>query len=112
DAQVSFDRAGVYNATLTATDPSGASASKSLRIVAGNAPPVIALNVAGGNQTFYFPGRPIQYTAQVTDAEDGTVDVRNVAMSVDYVPTTLDPTSLTQGDHPVDPTTRFAVAQA
>ncbi|MBW3627676.1 MAG: PQQ-dependent sugar dehydrogenase [Gemmatimonadetes bacterium] len=110
--EVNFDRPGVYDATLTVRDPAGATASKSLRIVAGNSPPTVALKVAGGNQSFFFPGRSIQYAAQVSDPEDGTVDPQRVAVSIDYVPAKFDAAALRHGDRPVDATTRFAVAQA
>jgi cytochrome c len=111
DAAVTLDRAGVYTAVLTATDPSGAQASDSLRLVAGNEPPDVALQLTGGNQTFFFPGQPIGYAVRVSDRDSGAVDTAKVALSIDYVPEGFDPGSIAQGDNAVDASTQFAVAR-
>lgn len=108
----SFDNEGVYTARLTVTDPSGASASQSLRIVAGNEPPHVEVDVASGNQSFFFPGRPIEYAVRVTDPEDGTVAPERVALSIDYVPEGFDLSTIAPADSAEDASTRFAVAQA
>jgi len=63
---------GVYKATLTVTDAKGAAASKTITIKAGNNPPVININIAG-NQSFYFPGKAINYAVQMRDKEDGVI---------------------------------------
>jgi cytochrome c len=110
-ATVQFTQPGVYTATLTARDAAGATASESVRIVAGNEPPNVAINVGTGNRTFFFPGEPLNYAVQVTDREDGTIDPSRVALSLDYVPETFDVGTIEQGDEPVDAITRFAVAQ-
>jgi cytochrome c len=111
-ATVGFAQPGVYTATLTARDSAGATASESLRIVAGNEPPVVAVSVPGGNGTFFFPDQPLAYAVRVTDREDGTVDPSQVAFSIDYVPETFDVSTLDQADDPVDARTRFAVARS
>ena len=110
-ANVPFTTAGAYRVVLTARDPAGATGSDTLRIMAGNAPPEIAVNVTG-NRTFFFPGQAIPYSVQVTDREDAAVAPTNVALSVDYVPEGFPIAALRQGDRPADPATRFAVAQA
>jgi cytochrome c len=68
-----FASAGVYTATLIVTDAKGAKSSAQTRIVAGNEPPQVALEIAG-NSSFYFPGSPIRYTTRVTDREDGSLE--------------------------------------
>lgn len=108
----SFDRDGVYTATLTVTDASGASANDSVRIVAGNEPPDVQIDVASGNRSFFFPGRPIQYTVRVTDREDGIAAPERAVLSIDYVPEDFDLASLANGDTGVGASTRFAVARA
>ncbi|MBW3631115.1 MAG: PKD domain-containing protein, partial [Gemmatimonadetes bacterium] len=110
-ASVPFTSPGAYNVTLTARDPAGMTASETMRILAGNAPPEIAINVTG-NRSFYFPGQAVPYAVQVTDREDANVPAQNVALSMEYVPENFPLTALRQGDRPVNPTTRFAVAQA
>jgi cytochrome c len=71
----------------------------------------VNIDVAG-NQTFYFPGEPINYKVFVTDREDGAAPPAKVAFSIDQVAETFDIGLLAQGDAPVDPSTRFAVAKA
>jgi cytochrome c len=106
-----FDQPGEYTATLTVTDPSGAKNSKSVKIIAGNSPPELSMNISG-NKTFFFPGKPFGYDIKVTDKEDGQVNPSQVAASIDYTSEGFDFAELIQGQRSVDATTRFAVAQA
>ena len=114
---VPFDRKGIYVATLTVTDPSGAKNTASLDIVAGNAPPAVTLDVKGTNKTFFVPGAPITYAVQVSDPEDGGLGAgkiapEQVAFSIDYVPEGFNVAAVRHGQAKVDSTTRFAVAKA
>ena len=114
---IPFDRRGIYVATLTVTDPSGASHTASLDVVAGNAPPSVAVEVKGANRTLFTPGAPLTYALQVTDREDGTlasgkIAPDQVAFSIDYVPEGFDVSAIRHGQAPLDGTTRFAVAKA
>ena len=68
------------------------------------------LNVTG-NKTFFFPGKPIAYDIKVTDKEDGKIDPRQVAASIDYTSEGFDHAELIQGQRSVDASTRFAVAK-
>lgn len=108
---VTLDKAGVYQATLTVSDPSGAKNSKSLSLIAGNEPPKVSLTVAG-NKTFFFTDKPISYTVAVSDKEDGKVDPKQVAVSIDYASEGFDMAEITQKQRSVDASTRFAVAVA
>jgi cytochrome c len=69
-----FAQPGQYTATLAVTDAKGARATSRVDIVAGNDPPQVDVDLAGGNRTFFFPGTPIRYAARVTDREDGSLD--------------------------------------
>lgn len=111
DASVTFDKNGVYFATLTVTDPSGKTGEQLVTIVAGNEPPAVTLEVPG-NRTFFFDNQPLRYTVAVKDKEDGVVPPDRVAFSVDQVSESFDTAWLAQGDAPVDPSTRFGVAKA
>ena len=108
---LSLAQPGAYDVTLTVSDPAGASTSRTMRVVAGNEPPAIAVNVSG-NRTFFFPEREIGYAVQASDREDGTADPERIALSIDYVAQGFDVATLAQGDRPVDATTRFAVGHA
>ena len=110
--RVSFDRNGTYIATLFVTDPAGAEDSASLMIVIGNEPPVVSVNVATTNKTFYTPGAPIAYSVEVSDKEDGKLAAGQVALGIDYVPEGFDARDIALGRTEVGPTTRFAVAKA
>ncbi|OOQ61425.1 PQQ-dependent sugar dehydrogenase [Mucilaginibacter pedocola] len=110
-SNLTLDKAGVYNVSLTVTDPSGAKNSKSLKIVAGNEPPAVALTLSS-NKTMFFPGKPVVYDVKVADKEDGKVDPKQVAVSVDYVSEGFDMAVVNQQQRSVDASTRFAVAAA
>ena len=112
---VKFDKAGVYTAALTVTDAKGASNSRSIQIIAGDEPPKVAIAI-DGNKTFFFPGKPIPYTVNVTDKEDGSVvdgkiKPAQVAVSIDYTAEGFDYAEVTQNQRSVDASTQFAVAQ-
>ncbi|GAB3260438.1 hypothetical protein GCM10027347_24720 [Larkinella harenae] len=117
---VSFDKAGVYTATLTVSDPKGASNSQAVKIIAGNEPPVVSVNIAG-NKSFFFPDKPIQYAVRVKDKEDGSLGESNaapgqinparVAVSIDYTAQGFDYAEVIQSQRSVDASTQFAVAQ-
>lgn len=108
-----LDRAGVYTAILTVTDPSDAANSTEVEIVAGNETPSVALSVTGGlNETFFSTDTPVTWDVRVQDREDGQVVPERVVVTVDYVGETFDVSTLRQGQVPVDHTTRFAVAKA
>jgi cytochrome c len=112
---VNFAKAGVYTASLTVTDAKGASNTQSVKIIAGNEPPVINLDIAG-NKTFFFKGDPIQYNVAVSDKEDGSltdgkIKPEQVAVSIDYTAEGFDYAEVIQSQRSVDASTQFAVAQ-
>lgn len=114
---ITFDKAGVYTANLTVTDPQGAANSQSVKIIAGNEAPVVQVNLTS-NRTFFFPDQPVQYAVQVTDKEDGRlgapgqISPARVATSIDYTSEGFDYAEVVQGQRSVDASTQYAVAQA
>ncbi|MGH7521347.1 MAG: ThuA domain-containing protein [Gemmatimonadales bacterium] len=76
-----FTRPGTYTASLTVTDAQGAHAAADVQIVAGNEPPNVAIDLVGGNKTFFFPGVPVRYQVRVTDREDGSLRRGSIAAS-------------------------------
>ena len=106
---------GVYEARLNVTDAAGAENSATLKIIAGNEPPSVALLVRG-NQDFFFPGTRFDYEINVSDKEDGslkegTIDADAIAFTIDYVSAGFDYVDVTLGHAKVDAATRYAVAE-
>jgi cytochrome c len=83
-----FAKPGVYTATLAVTDAKGARSTSSVQISAGNEPPVVDLDVSGGNRSFWFPGTPVRYAVRVSDREDGSLE--NGQIQPDRVTVTAD----------------------
>ena len=115
DPVVTFDKPGVYKATLTVEDAKGESSQSSIRIIAGNEPPVVHLEYEG-NQTFFFKNSQIDYKVSVSDHEDGSLEsgeipAMAVAISVDYVSEGLRFTPALLRHAALDSSTRFVVAQ-
>jgi len=73
EADVTFDRPGVYTVELEVVDSAGVADVSSLPIVVGNTPPEVAF-VEPRDGDFYTPGQPIRYQLVVRDREDGTSD--------------------------------------
>jgi cytochrome c len=110
---VSFDKPGIYDATLTVTDTKGEQNSKSLKLTAGNEPPSVAVNILKGNKTFFFPNEPIEYSIDVNDKEDGSladgkIKPDLVTVNFDYVPEGFDPVEIAQHHHAADEKTGFS----
>ena len=80
EASYTYRKNGLYNATLKVSDDSGRSAATSVRIVVGNATPVVELVRPVEGQAFSF-GDVVEFEVRVTD--DQPVDCANV--SVTYI---------------------------
>ena len=116
EPEVTFDQPGVYTATLTVKDPDGESAQASVRIIAGNTPPVVDLQF-NGNRTFFFDNARVPYKVSVSDYEDGRLAAgaiipRSVAVSLDYASEGLRFTEALLHQAALDSATQFVVAQA
>lgn len=116
DAKVTFDKPGVYTATLTVKDENDGISKASLKVIAGNEPPRVLLGHAG-NKTFFFNNSQIDYKVDVIDHEDGTlasgkIDSQKVSISIDYVSAGFDYAAVTTLQSDADSSSQFAVAQA
>ncbi|PSL49849.1 glucose/arabinose dehydrogenase [Chitinophaga niastensis] len=88
--EYTYTTAGEYQAYVEVADDKGAKTkSKSIELYAGNETPEVKIDIAG-NKMFYFPGKQISYTVNVSDKEDGNsadgkLDVNNIFVKADYV---------------------------
>jgi len=110
---LTLDEPGVYTAKLVVSDPSGASDEQVIELIAGNAPPVVDLNITGGNQSFFFPGSPLAYEVIVKDQEDGSVATGEIAkeavsLNFDYVPAGFDPIEIAANHSATDDWVTFS----
>ena len=87
DLEYTFTTPGDYKISVDVKDSRGASiSSKSLSVYAGNETPMVSIQVAGGNKSFFLPGLPIDYKIMVDDKSDPSqIDSANFFVSVDYV---------------------------
>ena len=111
-----FEEAGVYGASLTVTDAQGASTTAETRILAGNEPPEVEIDLAEGNRSFFFPGTPIRYAVRVRDHEDGSLQdgqiaAENVAVSADYLREGYDLVAIAQGHRAADASAAHAAGR-
>jgi cytochrome c len=88
---VTLNQPGAYRVVLTARDPAGATGTAEMRILAGNDPPRVALEVPRGNRSFHFPDSSIEYRVTVTDPEDGAIRPSDVVVTAEFIPSGLSP---------------------
>lgn len=81
-----YTNPGSYPLSVTVEDESGEKViSQVARVVAGNARPQLAIDMAGGNTSFFVPGVPLSYSVKVNDPDGkDPVDPGKVFVSVDY----------------------------
>ncbi|MFD0821258.1 PQQ-dependent sugar dehydrogenase, partial [Micromonospora zhanjiangensis] len=75
-----FTANGTYTATLTVTDPAGATGSAGVVITVGNTAPTVTIGAPGNGQLFSF-GDSVPFQITVTDPEDRTIDCAKVKMT-------------------------------
>ena len=84
-----FDEAGVYDVKLTIVDSQGEVSENMVKIYAGNEPPIVAWDLSGGNERFFFPGQSLDYKVFVSDDEDGSlgsgITDSDVTVTIDFL---------------------------
>ncbi len=112
DAKLTLTKTGTYNAALAVSDGKGGMAMQSMEISVGNEPPVLSVDLPGGNKTFYTANKPFRYNVSVNDKEDGSlgkgIDPEQVAVNIDYLPEGFDKVAIAQGHRSADAGAAFA----
>ena len=98
---LTLDQEGVYNIQLTVTDSHDNSNEQSFKIIAGNEPPEVDIQITAGNQSFFFPDNKLNYKILVNDKEDGKlaegkIKQEEIAVNFDYTPEGFDPIEIAQ----------------
>ncbi len=110
-----FQQPGEYKATLTVTDPSGESATENMLLIAGNDLPEIKVSFKG-NSRFYWDNADFEYSVEVTDTEDGSInsgiDPSAVTFTADYLQRGHDVTEVIQGHQANMAASAFLVGKA
>jgi glucose/arabinose dehydrogenase len=71
---------GSYSATLTVTDPDGASGSANVLVTVGNTAPTVTINAPSSGQLVSF-GDSVPWSVTVTDPEDSSIDCSRMTMA-------------------------------
>lgn len=86
EVSYTYSDAGDYIVSVEVSDDKNQIAKSGiLPIVAGNTRPEVAIDLSGGNSSFFTKGVPIKYKVTVTDADGGAIDASNLFVSVDYM---------------------------
>lgn len=85
-----FSEPGVYNVELNVTDPFGERATTHQKIIVGNDPPMMKIELEE-NSDFYYEGKKVKYKVVVNDPEDGSTENQkivpeNVKVTLKYIP--------------------------
>jgi len=85
-----FQEPGIYNVKLTVTDSAGESSMMNKKIMVGNEPPKINIQLSDSNTT-YWKNKKMDYKIQVSDLEDGntldgSLDLSKVKVTLNYIP--------------------------
>ncbi len=85
-----FNESGSYTVQLTVTDKQGASSTAKTKLLVGNDPPQLTIQIEPNN-TSYWDYKKVSYTVKVKDKQDGStlngsIDPNNIKVTLDYIP--------------------------
>ena len=83
----SFTATGEFEIQVTAADPAGLTGKGPLvAVYSGNVTPQVSISVVG-NQSFYFPGKKVNYTVAVSDEDhpEASSDMSSLYVAADYL---------------------------
>ncbi len=89
DPIFSFDQVGVFDVKLKVTDAAGLSVTTNKKILVGNEPPQLTIEIDSQDST-YWNGKTINYNVIVNDLEDGntknkTLDTSKIKVTLNYL---------------------------
>lgn len=86
EVELTLDKPGDYGIAVEVKDKKGAvSKSNTINVYAGNTAPEVTVQIFG-NQSFYFPGKPVNYAVTVNDKEEGSaIDADHLYVTADYL---------------------------
>jgi cytochrome c len=115
DASLSLGKIGTYKVNLTVSDGKGGTNTQAMEVTAGNAPPVLSLEMPKSNKTFYAANQSFEYEIKVKDQEDGSLEggiaPEQVAVNIDYLPEGYDKVAIAQGHRSADANALFATGK-
>ena len=86
EVSYSYTEAGDYKISVEAKDAKNATTkSEIVSVVAGNSRPEVAIDLKGGDASFFQENVPVAYAVSVTDADGSAIDQKNIFVSVDYM---------------------------
>ena len=99
--EFTFEKEGIYNVSLNVTDGKGNTATANTKIMVGNDPPQLSLQIEN-NDSIYWDGKKIDYKISVSDKQDGTtsdnsISADEVKVTFDYIPEGKDIVQATMG---------------
>ncbi|MCF7569025.1 ThuA domain-containing protein [Sabulilitoribacter arenilitoris] len=85
-----FKESGTYTVRVKATDTKGKTSTAETKILVGNDPPEISIQIEPNNKT-YWDNKKINYNIIVNDKQDGStennvIDASKVKVTLDYIP--------------------------
>lgn len=85
-----FEKEGIYTVQLTVKDPDGATSTSTQKIMVGNEPPQLSIQVDADDH-IYWDNRKVNYQVVVKDREDGStedggIDPEKVKVTLTYLP--------------------------
>ncbi len=101
DPEFIFEKDGIYDVHLKVTDSEGNATTAHTKIMVGNDPPTLTIQVAE-NDSIYWDRKKIDYKIIVSDKQDGatingTIDPKDVKVTFDYIPEGRDIVKATLG---------------
>ena len=85
-----FDKIGAYDVKLKVTDAEGQAVTTNKKILVGNEPPQMAIELESENR-IYWEDKKVNYNITITDNEDGslsdqTIDLKKIKVTLNYLP--------------------------